>query len=104
MPTGRSFREGQAIREEPGAGARQNANRPAPNRSTGVGSTARREGGLSNWGKPGASGLKNSTLSSGWRLAWASERVIVARKPGNAGGVKDPYFGQADQRSRGRGD
>ena len=30
--------------------------------------------------------MKASTPSSGWRLAWASERVIVARKPGNAGG------------------
>src|SRR5260370_4987918 len=103
MPTGRSFREGHAVREEPGAGSRQ-YHPTAPNRSTGVGRTARREGGLSNWGKPGASGVKASTSSSGWRLAWVSETVIVARKPGNASGSKDPYFGQADQRSKGRGD
>ena len=39
----------------------------------------------SQWGSP--------TSSKGWRLAWVSERVIVAMKPGNAGGAKDPYFG-----------
>jgi len=33
------------------------------------------------------------TRSIGSRLAWVSERVIVALKPGNAGGAKGPYFG-----------
>ena len=33
------------------------------------------------------------TRPKGWRPAWVSERAIVARKPGNAGGAKGPYFG-----------
>jgi hypothetical protein len=33
------------------------------------------------------------TRPIGSRLAWASERAIVALKPGNAGGAKGPYFG-----------
>jgi len=33
------------------------------------------------------------TSPSGWRPAWASERAIVAEKPGNAGGAKGPHFG-----------
>src|SRR3981189_3656408 len=104
MPTGRSFREGQSGLGRTRRGSAPISNRQAPGRSTGAVSTACREGDLGNGGKPGASGAKASTLSSGWRLAWVSERVIVARKPGNAGGVKGPHFGQADQRSKGRGD
>ncbi len=65
-------------------------------RSTGVLSTACREGGLGNWGKPGTSGGRASNIvgkddgSSGCRKG--SE---VPKKPGNAGGGKGPYFGQA---------
>ena len=33
------------------------------------------------------------TSPAGWRPAWVSERAIVAKNPGNAGGAKGPYFG-----------
>ena len=32
----------------------------------------------------------------------ASERVIVARKPGNSGGAKDPYFRHATKETKER--
>ena len=35
------------------------------------------------------------------RLAWVSETVLAAWKPGNAGGVKGPHFRQADQSNKG---
>jgi hypothetical protein len=40
------------------------------------------------------------TWSIGLRLAWVSERVIVARKPGNAGGAKGPYFGWVSEEEK----
>jgi len=64
--------------------------------STGVLSTACREGGLGNWGRLSMSGGRASNIvrkgddSSGRRKG--SE---VPKKPGNAGGGKGPYFGQA---------
>src|SRR3989442_353609 len=53
-------------------------------------------------GSPGPAG--DRTSPSGRRLAWDSERVIVAKKPGNAGGAKDPNFRGADRRSQRIGD
>ena len=38
--------------------------------------------------------------AKGRRLAWASERVIVARKPGNAGGAKGPYLGWVSEEEK----
>ena len=52
-------------------------------------------------GSPEPAG-QDRTASVGCRLAGVSERVIVALKPGNAGGAKDPYFRQADQRNKGK--
>jgi hypothetical protein len=51
-------------------------------------STACREGDLREEGKPGVSEGNFNTVK-GWWLAWVSERVIVALKPGNSGGAKD---------------
>jgi hypothetical protein len=64
----------------------------APDRSTGVVSTACGEGSLRKWGRPGAGG-GNSTRPQGWRPAWVSERAILVMKPGNAGRAKGPRFG-----------
>jgi len=75
--------------------------RPGSNRqahrlgSTGVVGTACRESGLSEWGNSSPSGGKTPTFSFGERLGGDSERVIVPRKPGNAGGGKDPHFRNA---------
>jgi hypothetical protein len=52
-PTRRKSGEGRADREEPGAGARHQHNHCAPIQSTGVGSTACKEGSLRQWGRPG---------------------------------------------------
>jgi hypothetical protein len=52
-PTQRSLGEGRADWEEPGAGARHVNNHNAPIRTTGVVSTACREGSQSQWGRPG---------------------------------------------------
>ena len=52
-PTRRRSGEGRADREEPGAGARHENNHYAPIRTTGVVSTACKEGSQSQWGRPG---------------------------------------------------
>ena len=41
------------------------------------------------------------TRPIGSRLTWVSERVIVARKPGNAGGAKGPHFGWVWEEEKG---
>jgi len=64
--------------------------------STGVLSTACREGGLGNWGKSGTSGGRASNIvgkDDGW--SGCRKGSEVPKKPGNAGGGKDPYFGRA---------
>jgi hypothetical protein len=55
-PTRRTSGEGRADREEPGAGARHANNHNAPIRTTGVVSTACKEGSLRQWGRPGMVG------------------------------------------------
>src|SRR5947208_2345171 len=57
------------------------ANRHVPKRSTGVVSTACGEGNRVTGGSPEPV-QETATQPIGRRLAWASERVIVARKPG----------------------
>ena len=52
-PTQRTLGEGRADREEPRAGARQANNHRAPIRTTGVVSTACKEGSQSQWGRLG---------------------------------------------------
>jgi hypothetical protein len=62
-------------------------------RSTGVVSTACREGDLGQWGRLGAGGGRVSKRrQKGRRPVWESERAIRPMKPGNAGGGKGPYF------------
>src|SRR5713101_1129669 len=64
--------------------------------STGVLSTACREGDLGNWGRPGAGGGRASNIGRKGDGPSGSRRGSdVPKKPGNAGGGKDPYFGRA---------
>ena len=84
MPTRLHNGEGRAGREE--------TNKHL-SRSTGVVSTACREGGLGNWGRLGIGGGRDSERrQKGRRPVWESERAIRPMKPGNAGGGKGPYF------------
>lgn len=52
-------------------------------------------------GKPGVGGERPNGIA-GCRLTWDSERVIVAKNPGNAEGAKDPYFRQATDETKER--
>src|SRR5262249_17503716 len=73
-------------------------------RSTGVVSTACREGDLGQWGRPGTGGGRVSERSrKGLRPVWASERAIRPMRPGNAGGGKGPHFWCACEGGKGRG-
>ena len=63
----------------------------APVRSTGVLSTACREGGLGQWGGSGLAGGRGPNARKGGPV-WESERAIRPMRPGNAGGGKGPYF------------
>jgi hypothetical protein len=63
-----------------------------PSRSTGVRGTARRDRGSRKRGRPVlvvGSGLNGDASR---RITRASDRVIVASRPGNAGGAKGPDF------------
>ena len=66
-----------------------------PNWSAGVMGTARRDSWLGNRGRPalGEGSVLNDVL--GHRPARASDRAVVAAKPGNAGGAKGPDFWRA---------
>jgi hypothetical protein len=69
----------------------QGRNRHARVRSTGVVSTACKQGDLGNWGRSGSGGDQIPTLSIEGRPGRKSERVIRLLKPGNAGGGKGPH-------------
>src|SRR5438309_6412392 len=59
--------------------------------STGVLSAACREGGLGNWGRPGTGGGRASNIGRKGDGPSGSRRGSdVPKKPGNAGGGKDP--------------
>jgi hypothetical protein len=63
-----------------------------PNRSTGVMGTARRDRGPRKRGKPmlvEGSGLNDAARH---RITRVADRVVVALRPGNAGGAKGPDF------------
>src|SRR5262245_14937325 len=84
MPTRLQNGEGRAGREE--------TNKHLF-RSTGVVSTACRDGDPGNWGRLGTGGESRlRTSPQGWRPDWASERAIRPMRPGNAGGGKGPCF------------
>ena len=84
MPTRLRNGEGRAGREE--------TNKHL-SRSAGVVSTACREGGLSEWGRLGSGGGRNSKRRrKGRRSGGESERAIRPKRPGNAGGGKGPCF------------
>jgi hypothetical protein len=71
---------------------------------TGVVGAARREGFSAQRGRPGRdAGLWSATTSSGRRSRRESERLIVPRKPGNAGGGKGPHFRVLLRKTRTRG-
>src|SRR5437588_7297314 len=74
----------------------QGRNRQAPVRSTGVVSTACKEGDLSNWGRSGTGGDYDfNVVEKGWRPDRKTERVVVPMKPSNSGGGKGPHFRRA---------
>ena len=76
-PTRHGNGEGSTDREEPGAGARYSPTNEHLFRSTGVVSTACREGDLGQWGRPGIGGGRVSERGrkGPWSI-WASEGVI----------------------------
>jgi hypothetical protein len=85
--------EGSTGREESGAGTRKLATNEHLIRSTGVVSTACREGDLGQWGRLGAGGDRvPERRQKGRRPVRESERVVRPMRPGNAGGGKGPYF------------
>ena len=92
MPTRLETGEGRADGEGSGRGNVPLLNQRAPDRSTGVVSTACREGDLGQWGRLGTGGGRVSERRrKGWRPVWESERAIGLMKPGNAGGGKGPH-------------
>jgi hypothetical protein len=94
MPTRHGNGEGCTDREEPGAGTRHLPTNEHLIRSTGVLSTACREGDLGlvrearDWLGVAA---PNAVRKGRWPV-WESERAIRPMRPGNAGGGKGPYF------------
>ncbi len=70
----------------------QGRNRQALVRSTGVVSTACKQGDLRNCGRSGSGGSESPTISIGGRPGRKSERAVRPLKPGNSGGGKGPYF------------
>ena len=93
-PTRPDNGEGCTDREETSAGARNLPTNEHLIRSTGVMSTACREGDLGQWGRLGTgwSVASPNVAGKGRRRVWESERAIRPMKPGNAGGGKGPYF------------
>src|SRR5215472_2800425 len=80
-------------REETRAGTRDSPTNEHLIRSTGVLSTACREGDLGQWGRLGMAGDRDpKRRQRGRRPIWESERAIRPKRPGNAGGGKGPYF------------
>src|SRR6516164_5918269 len=93
MPTRPDNGEGCTDREETRAGTRNSSTNEHLIRSTGVVSTACREGDLRlvrRLGMAGGRGPKRR--QKGRRPIWESERAIRPVRPGNAGGGKGPYF------------
>jgi hypothetical protein len=78
MPTRLRYGEGCTDREEPGAGKRQSATNEHLIRSTGVVSTACKEGDLGQWGR----------LGIGWRVASPN---AVRKGGGQSGSRKGSY-------------
>src|ERR1019366_10362290 len=93
-PTRRRIGEGSTDREEPGAGERQHDNHRAPNRSTGVVSTARQKGNQRQWGRLGmvAESRTANAVRKGGGPSGRRRGSDVPTKPGNSGGGKDPCF------------
>ena len=86
--------EGRTGREETGAGKRNLATDKHLIRSTGVMSTACREGDLQRVGEARGrmEGRASERRRKGRRLVRESERAIGPMRPGNAGGGKGPCF------------
>src|SRR5512133_3040507 len=92
-PTRHGNGEGCTDREETRAGTRNSPTNEHLIRSTGVLSTACREGDLVSEGGPGLAGGRDpERRRKGRRPVWVSERAIRPWRPGNAGGGKGPYF------------
>jgi hypothetical protein len=95
-PTRRFSGEGRADPEETRRGSAPTPITIGTDRATGVVGTARQEGSLRQWGRPGmvagsrpANGVGKDCGPSGRRRG-----SDVPVKPGNAGGGKDPRFWQ----------
>ena len=71
--------------------------------STGVETTACIEGMHMKHGKPTATAVATATGNprGPGPVASVAERLVVAWKPGNAGGAKGPHFGHVDGRDKG---
>src|ERR1700730_14775895 len=93
-PTRRETGEGSTDREEPGAGARQHDNHRAPIRSAGVVGIARQKGSRASVGeaRDGRGVASHPRRRKGGGSSGCRKGSGVARKPGNAGGGKGPYF------------
>jgi len=103
MPTRRFSGEGRADPEEPGAGARYTIT-IGTDRATGVVGTARQEGSLRQWGRPGmVAGSRPANVAGKDHGPFGRRRGSdVPKKPGNAGGGKDPWFWQVCEEGRTR--
>ena len=86
--------EGRTDREETRAGSRNSTTNEHPFRSTGVMSTACREGDLQRVGEARGwlEGRVSERRQKGRRPVRESERAIRPMRPGNAGGGKGPCF------------
>jgi len=93
-PTRRETGEGSTDREEPGAGARQHDNHRAPIRSAGVVGIARQKGSRASVGeaRDGRRVASCERRRKGGGPSGRRKGSEVPKKPGNAGGGKDPYF------------
>ena len=104
MPTRRFSGEGRADPEETRRGSALTPITIGTDRATGVVGTARQEGSLRQWGRPGmvagsrpANGVGKDCGPSGRRRG-----SDVPVKPGNAGGGKDPRFWQVCEEGKTR--
>jgi hypothetical protein len=104
MPTRRFSGEGRADPEETRRGSAPNMITIGTDWATGVVSTARQEGSLRQWGRPGmAAGSRPANeVGKDFGPSGCRRGSEVPRKPGNAGGGKDPRFWQVCEEGRTR--
>ncbi len=96
MPTRRFSGEGRADPEETRRGSAPTTITIGTDRATGVVSTARQEGSLRQWGRPGmvAGSRPGNVVGRDHGPSGRRRGSEVPEKPGNAGGGKGPHFGK----------